>query len=113
MRYLLQISSCAVSGREAEYNRWYEDRHLQDVLALPGFLTCERFERRSAIPPHAADFVAIYEVETEDPDALLASLFAAASTMEMTEALDPASPRFEILRPLGAKRRAVDIPIVS
>lgn len=29
MRYLLQISSLALTGREADYNRWYEERHIQ------------------------------------------------------------------------------------
>ncbi len=104
MRYLLQITSQALTGREADYNRWYEDRHIHDVLALPGFLTCERFERQFANPPRATEFVAIYEIDTDDPDALLTSLFDAASTMQMTDALDPTSPRFEILRPIGTKR---------
>ena len=43
--------------------------------------------------------VAQYEVETEDPAALLKSLFAATPTMRLTDTLDPASPSFSFLVP--------------
>ena len=35
----------AVAGREQEFNDWYDHQHVKDVLAIPGFLTAQRFER--------------------------------------------------------------------
>lgn len=102
MRYLFEVSSRAVAGREAEYEAWYDQTHVHEVLALPGFLNCERFER-SAPDGSVQEFVAIYEVETDDPQALLHSLFAAAPKMKMTDAIDQTSARFDVLRPLGQK----------
>lgn len=105
MRYLLEISSRAVPGREADYDRWYEDTHVGEVLALPGFVACERFERLAADGQGIVEHVALYEVETADPHALLQSLFAAAPGMRLTDAMDTTSPRFDILRPVGNGRR--------
>jgi predicted secreted Zn-dependent protease len=105
MRYLLSVSSRAVPGREADYGRWYEGTHVSEVLALPGFVACERFERLAPDGEAAVEHVAVYEIETGDPPALVQSLFAAAPDMEMTDALDIASARFEVLRPVGSGRR--------
>lgn len=105
MRYLLSVSSRAFPGREADYERWYEDTHVGEVLALPGFVACERFERLAPDGQAVTEHVAVYELETDDPQALVQSLFAAAPGMKLTDALDTASARFEILRPIGAGRR--------
>ena len=103
MRHLLQVSSRAMPGRDADYDRWYTEVHVWDVLALPGFLSCERFRRTVVGGNGESDFVAIYEVETDDPAALLQSLFEAAPKMQMTDAIDATSARFEFLAPLGGR----------
>jgi hypothetical protein len=107
-RHLLIVSSRALPGREAEYERWYEEVHVGEVLALPGFLACERFERLG--DGEATEFVALYEVETDDPAALLESLFAAVPKMRLTDAIDPASARFEFLRSRSSGPRAAARP---
>ena len=105
MRYILQVSSRAMPGRDADYDKWYEDTHMGDVLALDGFVGCERFRKPVQEQDGQFEYVAHYEVETDNPDALLQSLFAAAPDMTMTDAIDPASARFEFLEPVGAGRR--------
>lgn len=99
MRYILEVSSRALPGREVDYDRWYGDVHVKDVLALPGFESAERFRRLGADGQESGEFVALYRVETDDPAVLLQSLFAASATMQLTDAIDPASPRFEFLSP--------------
>lgn len=84
-------------GREEEYDRWYRAVHMNDVLALPGIVSAQRFRKLGRPSQAPAEFVATYTVETADPPALLQSLFAAAATMTLTNAMDPASPRFEFL----------------
>ena len=32
-----------VAGREDEFNRWYDGQHLPDMLAVPGFVSGQRF----------------------------------------------------------------------
>lgn len=103
MRYLLEVSSRALPGREADYDRWYGDVHVKDVLALPGFESAQRFRRLASDGQETGEFVALYTVETGDPAALLQSLFAASATMQLTDALDSASPRFAFLAPLAGQ----------
>ncbi|AIT79819.1 hypothetical protein JI59_08545 [Novosphingobium pentaromativorans US6-1] len=62
-------------GCEDEYNQWYNDEHIGDVLNAPGFVAARRF--RIAADPNAAlphRYVAIYEMETDDPDKVMAEL---------------------------------------
>ncbi len=51
-------------GQEEEYNRWYNDDHIDDVLAVPGFVAVQRFRlsKHPAMPAPEWDYVALYEV---------------------------------------------------
>ena len=31
------------SGKEDEYNTWYDEHHLKDVINVPGFVSARRF----------------------------------------------------------------------
>lgn len=80
-RYKMIVLSSPVEGREAEYNDWYQNTHLGEVVALKGILSAQRF--RLAKPmgerqawPHAA----IYEIETDDIDAVLREVQEAAAS---------------------------------
>lgn len=97
MRYLLEVASRALPGREEEYDRWYGDVHVGEVLALPGFETCARYRRADG-----TGLLAHYAVETNDPAALLQSLFDATPTFRMTDAIDVESVRFAFLQPIDA-----------
>lgn len=58
-----------VKGREEEYNSWYDDRHLADVLCIPGIVSAERFELSAAQrfdPPYPYGYLALYWIETDD-----------------------------------------------
>jgi len=99
LRYILQVSTRALAGREEEFNRWYGEVHVGEVLAVPGFSSCRRFTALGMDGQPTGEFIALYEVDTDDPAALLNRLFAASPTMRMTDAIDPASPRFSFLAP--------------
>ncbi len=100
MRYLLEVSSRAQPGRDAEYNEWYETTHVVDVLNVPGFNACQRYVRANT-GDERPEYVAVYEVETDDPAKLMEALMAAAPNMRMTDALDMSSARFDFLQPMG------------
>lgn len=44
---------------EAEFNRWYNEEHIPELMALPGFLSARRFE----VEGEGHKFLAIYELE--------------------------------------------------
>lgn len=67
-RYTFVVLTNAVEGQEDEYNDWYNNRHLPDVLACEGFVAAQRFRLTEMDPeqefPHR--YLALYEVETDD-----------------------------------------------
>ena len=79
-------------GREDEYNEWYTQEHLDDVLACEGFRAAQRFRfrpgRLSAEAPYG--YLAIYEAEEGSIDRAEAALLDAAGTeaMPISTALD-------------------------
>lgn len=98
MRYILSVSSRAIAGREADYDQWYDGVHLGEVCTLPGFLSGERFHALDGEGRGTGEVVAHYSVETDNPAALLQSLFAATPTMRLTDAIDTSSVRFTFLQ---------------
>ena len=68
-RHLMVVMTNPVEGREAEYNDWYESRHLPDVLQIPGIVSAERFElsgEQRYDPPYPFSYLALYWIETND-----------------------------------------------
>jgi hypothetical protein len=89
-RYELIALSNAKSGREAEFNNWYDKVRLPDMLKVPGVVSGERFVNAF---PAAHKFVAVFDVETESLEALAADINARASSgaMVVSDALDTKS----------------------
>ena len=102
--YIQTVVTAPVVGREDEFNRWYEDTHLPEVLQVPGFVAGRRY---ALTGPWAADgprFLAVYEIETEDLAATLAALRAAAPTMTASDAMDHPATVIETYEVLGERR---------
>ena len=84
------VFSNPADGREDEYNRWYDEVHLGEVLAIPGFTAARRFRvahTGSYMPKYR--YLAIYEINADDPAPVLADLMerAAGGKLQMSEAL--------------------------
>jgi hypothetical protein len=87
--HCLIVYSSPVEGREAEYVKWYAEQHLVDVLRVPGFISGQHFKLPGE-PGKAPRYVALYEMQSEDPDGALAELTLRAGTPDMiiTDAMD-------------------------
>lgn len=69
---------------EEEFNRWYDEEHIPELLAIPGFRSARRL--RNSDEPH--NYLTIYElesVEVLESDAFLAWKSQAASSQQMLE----------------------------
>ena len=93
-RYISVVLSNAVPGHEDEFNAWYTNQHIPDVLAIPGILAATRYRRMGddAAPPFGRfRYMVVYELETDDLRALFRELNAAVGTarMPMHDALAP------------------------
>lgn len=90
-KHLLMVFTSPRPGREDEYNAWYNDVHLPDVLGVAGFTAAQRFAAlpgmRGEQPEHG--YLAVYEIGQEDLPAAMTALRQATRQMEITDAMDP------------------------
>ncbi len=86
-KYTFVVLSNPTAGNEAEYNRWYNDQHLPDVLNVPGFVRAQRFKLSDAQMAPDGDkthrYLALYEIETDDVAAALKGLASRVGTADM------------------------------
>ena len=65
----LVYSGPADAGREAEYNRWYNDIHVPDMLRVPGIVACTRYRVAATQvrdPGPVMPYLAVYEVDLDE-----------------------------------------------
>ncbi|MFN3233671.1 MAG: hypothetical protein ACE363_16145 [Alphaproteobacteria bacterium] len=110
-KHLVIIKSNAVAGREADYEAWYNNIHLGEVLQVPGFLTGQQY-RTPPSPdgsPPSHSHTAVFEVESDDITATLTQLGEefASGRMTATDALDTnTAPESVVMLPTGARQQA-------
>lgn len=103
MRSVLLVMTNCAPGQEEEFNTWYQDTHLKEVLEVDGFVGAQRYEITDAQlsedeRPHR--FLAIYEIEG-DADKAFENLMAATDKMNMSATLvDSFTSHFT---PIGAR----------
>jgi hypothetical protein len=105
-RYNIIVLSNPATGREAEFNAWYTNTHIMDLLKCPGVVSAQRFKAVEAHSPNAAQrYVAQYEVDTDDLDATMAEIQSriGGPKMPMTDAFDSASAVFLVVAPVTEK----------
>ena len=101
--YTVAIQSAAVAGREADYEAWYNNIHMGEVLQVAGFQSGQQFR----LPEKSADghtHVAIFRLESDDPMADLVTLGEtfASGKMTPTDTLDTAvEATSQVLTPTG------------
>jgi len=96
-RYEYVILSQAVEGMEEEFERWYDEVHLADVTKIPGIVSARRsrivsLEDLTERTP-AWTSLAVYEMETDDPQSVLAAIKAVSGS--------PAMPLSSALQQVG------------
>ncbi len=94
-KYLMIAQSNAKPGREEEYLQWYDNQHLKDVCAIPGVKSGHRYDvvPELFIGQPGSRFLAVYEINADDPADVLAALQRRSANGEipMTEAIDDKS----------------------
>jgi hypothetical protein len=67
-KYVFVVFTEPVEGQDAEYNEWYSDVHIPDVLKLDGITAARRFKLASMTPGQEGhpSYLALYEIETDD-----------------------------------------------
>jgi hypothetical protein len=112
-KFTFLVLTNAVPGREEEFDRWYTEQHIADVLRVPGVVSAQRFRAAQAQPRGAAappwQYMALYECDAE-PQAVADGIRARIGTpdMPMTDAMAEArsacyfEPITEVIRKKAA-----------
>lgn len=93
-KHIFIVYTNAMEGQDEAYNEWYTNRHLIDVLTIPGVVAAQRFalsDKQRLDPPFPWNYAAIYEIETDDLDAVIGPLKEWIGTPKMprTDAMNP------------------------
>jgi hypothetical protein len=89
-KYGLFVFSNPVGDREDEFNDWYDNVHLRDVVNIPGFRAAQRYKRQVLMFGDVSHrYLAIYEMDCDGPKAAAEAVQALLDTpMELSSALD-------------------------
>ncbi|MGH7914389.1 MAG: hypothetical protein ACREPW_07040 [Candidatus Binataceae bacterium] len=108
------LSNPTTPGQEAEYNEWYNKVHIADVLNVPGFVAAQRFKLAEAqfadgVPSHR--YLALYEIESDDPKASLKELEKRVGTadMMMSDGIDMKGISIGLFKPVAERVLAKDV----
>ena len=104
-KYILMVQSNAVDGQDDAFNDWYDNVHLGEVLKVPGFTAAQRF-RINGDPlagQSAHRYLAICELETDNPQASLGALGAAVRSgdINMTDSISTEDVSAVLFEPIG------------
>jgi hypothetical protein len=97
-----------VAGQEDEFNDWYDNQHLQDLLKIPGVVRAQRF---STEIDGQRQYLALYDLDTDDVEACLEDIRSRSGTdrMVMSPALDMDSISDVAFAAIGPALTAPDV----
>jgi hypothetical protein len=100
---VLAVQTAPAAGRDDDYNDWYNDVHLVEILKLSGFTSARRFRK---LQGEGLPYLAIYEVEADDLESAQASLGKAVAAGEVTisDALDPGAAAMTLYEQIAERQ---------
>jgi hypothetical protein len=113
-KYIFPVFTNPTPGQEQEFNRWYEEHHLADVIDVPGFVAATRFrlaptQFANNPAPLTHRYMALYEIETDDLAATMQALLERIPSMVPSDAIDLAHMNAPVLEQIGGRLLAQDV----
>ena len=104
MKHIVVVLTEPTEGREAEYNDYYEKLHLDEVLASTMMSSAQRFkltDQQGAKCP--LPYLALYEVEADDPKDVLVDLNATRAERVQSDSLNKRTAGVWVFSPIGPR----------
>ena len=104
--YKMVVMSRPTECREEEYNEWYQNTHLHDLVALEGFCSARRYKLAQSLREgNDYPYMAVYKIETTDIGAVVDNLTRAATDgrIRMSDAIDTATSYAAIYEDFGSE----------
>jgi hypothetical protein len=84
-RFKLLALTNPIAGKEAEFHDWYQNTHLRELCALPGVRSAQRYQLvANLMGSNPNPWLALYDIECDDPRAFLGGLGEASASGRMT-----------------------------
>ena len=103
-RHLVLILTEPVEGREDEFNDYYENLHLKEVLATTELVSAQRYrlagEAGEGCP---LPYLAVYETEADSADAVIENLNATRAERQQSDALNRHTGRVWVFEEIGPR----------
>ena len=107
MKHVVVVLTEPTAGRDAEYNTYYENLHLDEVLATTGWTSAQRFklsaQQGMACP---LPYLAFYEVAADDPNTILENLNATRGQRVQSDALNRKTAGAWVFSEIGPRHTA-------
>jgi hypothetical protein len=107
------FSNPTTPGQEDEYNRWYRDQHLPDVVSAPGWVHAQRFVlsdvQSTSKMQWPYKYLAMFEIVSDDWPARILDFKRIGPTQSKSDAMGPSlGYTYTVLGPMidGDKVRA-------
>ena len=99
--YMLVFTN-PLPGKEDEFNHWYTNTHMPEILATDGFVAAQRFKLGDAqqMPGQEHKYLAIYELDTDRSQEALENVAKAGPTMTMEPVIDLETARVHVFETL-------------
>ncbi len=72
--WFFAFSDCKDPAREDEFNDWYSNTHIPDMLQVPGMISATRWAAAEPKKGLQRKYLALYEFETDDIAAFNAAI---------------------------------------
>jgi hypothetical protein len=95
-----------VEGREQDFNEWYDNQHVPDVLSIPGCVSAQRFKLADTQMPNRPcpyRYLAVYEYDADSAEQAIAAIMAGSGTRPSTDAWARDSFLTMLFEPIGPK----------
>ena len=110
---MLAFSDPTSDDVEDDYNSWYSDKHIWDLLDIEGFISATRYrmphgiETLPGVGTEQHSYLAVYEIEAEDEAGL--QRFADALKEALSDGTADISPKLD----MGTISSAFCLPITD
>jgi len=112
--YYFFVFSNPIAGHEDEYNKWYDHQHAPDVVAIPGFVSAQRFVKNELplyrmVDLQVPKYLVIYKIVTDDLEAVFREVYRRLQTGEtvMSPSFDRTTSVSYLYRPFRPEIKGV------
>jgi hypothetical protein len=89
MKHIVAVLTEPTEGKEDEFNDYYENLHLDEVLATTGWKSAQRFVLTDQIGQKCPlPYLALYEVEADDATEIIPTMDETRPQRQQSDALN-------------------------